>query len=682
VLFIFDSKNPMNSYNRKGKVLSGYSVLKPLKPKLRYYYNDNHMIISISLWDNIAFKKFDSEHINSFMSDIFQLSIIEKNTDTINYMKLYEYKKIIHQLITKCSNLEKLVLCGLQSLRLKFIRDCLINNKLINLDINDCYFTGDEDSIMIREILTNSISLKYFKMSSSKVQCGMLIEYLLSGIQNNQTLTHIDISQCDLCSDNCANMIMKIMTDTKSIRYINLSSCNLVGEEWEKCLLLGIRNNVTIAELNLSENYIFRLYKQKKLLVDVLQSNFSLMYVNINKFTERACRDELDQCLSEYNYYLTLNNTINNTSYTKIERDYRSSVIESDKIDVLTKEFLIACEIGDYITVVRTIKNVDIHYEGDYALRFACRNGHKNIVSLLVVNGANVNAVDDTPIYVAAKYQHIEIAKCLILYGANISTDTETLNMCLKLGGHELLENYLNISMFKPSIYRQEFIQSTFQLACNNSYVSVVHFLFNNYYAEVNSITEIEKLSTLNLDILPLLLRTKIKFPVDMMFKSLMIAKNLDIVRNIINDCYKDIPNKRNVINGMFYHACTLRYKEAIELLLDHIILDNFSAKSILQLSYNVDIFPYVENLLNRNRNYMSDNVSAIILCDNNLLSRLNKSFLISKLNCYYCMIMNIPKDITSIICAYYFSIIRKLYPRRRICVIQDRDSVDYISKL
>jgi hypothetical protein len=190
---------------------------------------------------------------------------------------------------------------------------------------------------------------------------------------------------------------------------------------------------------------------------------------------------------------------------------------------ILTKKFLIACESGDYNTVIETIDFINIHYEDDYALRFSCRNGHKNIVVLLVEHSANVNAADNTPINVAAKSGHIEIVQYLILHCANISTDIETLNLCLKLGGHELLALYLSISMSKPSQYRQDFIQIIFGLACQYSYIDVAYFLINNYHTEINGILEIQQ--PLGLEMVPLLLQTKIKFPRDKTFKRLMLGK-------------------------------------------------------------------------------------------------------------------------------------------------------------
>jgi hypothetical protein len=188
----------MNQINtRENRVMEEYMVTTALEPKLICQFDNHHMIISVLLDNNntaYTYEELNAKYINLSAPDIFQLSIIEKKSDTTNYMKLYEIQKIIYQLIIKCSFLEKLILSGLRSVRLNFIRDCLVNNKLIHLDISNCYFNGDQDAIMIQEILTNSISLKYFRLFSSNVQDDMLVGCLLSGIQNNQTLTHLDLS--------------------------------------------------------------------------------------------------------------------------------------------------------------------------------------------------------------------------------------------------------------------------------------------------------------------------------------------------------------------------------------------------------------------------------------------------------------------------------------------------------
>jgi hypothetical protein len=72
--------------------------------------------------------------------------------------------------------------------------------------------------------------------------------------------------------------------------------------------------------------------------------------------------------------------------------------------------------------VARSIKHATTQY--DNALRKAVYHGHAEIVSLLIINGANVNARDSlggfTPLITAAQRGHTKIARLLILNGAYI----------------------------------------------------------------------------------------------------------------------------------------------------------------------------------------------------------------------------------------------------------------------
>jgi hypothetical protein len=162
-------------------------------------------------------------------------------------------------------------------------------------------------------------------------------------------LTHLDMSYSDLCGDNAANMIMKIMISTKSLKYLNLSSCGISGDVWNSYLLKGIRDNNTIIELNLNHNRIFQTFTLKKLLADILYTNFSLVSINISNNNGMTLYDQWDDFLPEDPHrfphnidFLSIENeNCDNTfrPYTNIEEDHRSLVIKSDKICNYTKKF-------------------------------------------------------------------------------------------------------------------------------------------------------------------------------------------------------------------------------------------------------------------------------------------------------------------------------------------------------
>jgi ankyrin repeat protein len=56
----------------------------------------------------------------------------------------------------------------------------------------------------------------------------------------------------------------------------------------------------------------------------------------------------------------------------------------------------------------------------DYSLRYASRNGHNDIVKLLLLHGANVHAFDDESLLYSRINRHVEIFKILLDNGANI----------------------------------------------------------------------------------------------------------------------------------------------------------------------------------------------------------------------------------------------------------------------
>ena len=68
--------------------------------------------------------------------------------------------------------------------------------------------------------------------------------------------------------------------------------------------------------------------------------------------------------------------------------------------------------------------NVNGRY-GETSLNFAALNGHKEIAELLIANGADINAKDDnpgmTPLLFAAQEGHKEVAELLIFKGADVN---------------------------------------------------------------------------------------------------------------------------------------------------------------------------------------------------------------------------------------------------------------------
>jgi len=80
-----------------------------------------------------------------------------------------------------------------------------------------------------------------------------------------------------------------------------------------------------------------------------------------------------------------------------------------------------AAKNGHYNVVKLLLENgTDIHANRDYALRLAANNGYYDVVKLLLENGANVHVNNDIALILAVNKRHYNVVKLLIEYGADI----------------------------------------------------------------------------------------------------------------------------------------------------------------------------------------------------------------------------------------------------------------------
>ena len=92
--------------------------------------------------------------------------------------------------------------------------------------------------------------------------------------------------------------------------------------------------------------------------------------------------------------------------------------------------FLIACEGGDLDLVKRWLSLGKVNVEakdnlrGRSGIHFAAANGHVDVVTVLLKNDADVNAVNkgkETALHYAAKYGCVDVAKVLLQNGADVN---------------------------------------------------------------------------------------------------------------------------------------------------------------------------------------------------------------------------------------------------------------------
>ncbi|XWV24746.1 ankyrin repeat domain containing protein [Tupanvirus deep ocean] len=95
-----------------------------------------------------------------------------------------------------------------------------------------------------------------------------------------------------------------------------------------------------------------------------------------------------------------------------------------DHNDILLK----ACIKGDIVCVNWLINNkVNIHFQNDKALELACENNYKQIVKLLLINGADISANNYGSLKLSIKLGHDSIVKTLLNYGYEFNNIYENL---------------------------------------------------------------------------------------------------------------------------------------------------------------------------------------------------------------------------------------------------------------
>ncbi len=111
-------------------------------------------------------------------------------------------------------------------------------------------------------------------------------------------------------------------------------------------------------------------------------------------------------------------------------------------------KLILGSERGRLDHVIISLKNgaTNIHGGNDYALIWASKNGHLDIVKYLISAGANIHAYNDYALRMASLNGHLEVVKYLVELkpdGANIhASDDYALRLASRYGQIEVV-NYL-----------------------------------------------------------------------------------------------------------------------------------------------------------------------------------------------------------------------------------------------
>jgi len=102
-----------------------------------------------------------------------------------------------------------------------------------------------------------------------------------------------------------------------------------------------------------------------------------------------------------------------------------------------------------HIEIVKILlkNDVDIHGHNDYAIRSASQNGHFELVELLLENGADIHAGNDYALRWASEKGYLKVVKLLLENGADVHAHNDYALRWASMNNHtevvELLKTYM-----------------------------------------------------------------------------------------------------------------------------------------------------------------------------------------------------------------------------------------------
>jgi ankyrin repeat protein len=152
--------------------------------------------------------------------------------------------------------------------------------------------------------------------------------------------------------------------------------------------------------------------------------------------------------------------------------------LDQDIIDIYIDEAFALAARNGHLEVVRLLLNnyVNVHAQDDYALSWAAENGHLEVVQLLLNNGANVHAGNDSALGWAAYNGHLEVVQLLFVNGADIHAgDDWALIFASRYGKLEVVRFLINNG---ANVHAQD--DYALRYAAQYGHLRVVQLLLNN----------------------------------------------------------------------------------------------------------------------------------------------------------------------------------------------------------
>jgi len=165
---------------------------------------------------------------------------------------------------------------------LSILSDALYNNiTLVDLDLSDNYISDIGIKILMEVLLTNKSILKKLHLGSNNIS-DHGIQYLSDMLKTNHSLTHLMLNRNHLTNHGIYLLSNVLALHNTSLEILSISSNNLITDLSIDSLIVMLRQNQTLKELdirycNISEIFIQRLRQI------IREKNGFKLYTNTNE---------------------------------------------------------------------------------------------------------------------------------------------------------------------------------------------------------------------------------------------------------------------------------------------------------------------------------------------------------------------------------------------------------------
>ena len=239
------------------------------------------------LINGLALKTVDTwSALQDFIAEMLHIKIVTKlsikNASSLKFSAIVKIKCVYYKPLTELdlSSLLEVEVCGIFEHLQHYSTTTLVNLNLSNTDI-----TADTAQSLVKILQVNR-SLTHLNFENLNNFSDFGAYCIFKGLQHNTSLIKLNLTNCDITVTNLgtARLLSTMLRDNNnSLTHLNLSGNNNFSDSGAQCIFESLQHNSTLVYLNLSMTTITATDSDTaRSLTEMLQVNKSLRQLNLS----------------------------------------------------------------------------------------------------------------------------------------------------------------------------------------------------------------------------------------------------------------------------------------------------------------------------------------------------------------------------------------------------------------